>query len=171
MEDYEAAGLDPASPPPPKLVEMASGAAVFFSSSRPRSYQSALRLSRGIPVLRMSELDEVALPHLPIPIVELPTELWVLLMRLSHVAGYAGEAESIAAARQRSREAANRIAECAAAANCRVAVVAHGTINWLIGRNLKRQGWRVRSRGQVGTYWHWRLFHPGLQCEVRSAAA
>jgi hypothetical protein len=37
-------------------------------------------------------------------------------------------------------------------------VVAHGTINWLIGRHLKRQGWRVQRRGATGGYWHWRLF-------------
>jgi broad specificity phosphatase PhoE len=157
MAEYEAAELDPGSPPPPKLVEVAAESGLFLSSFRPRSYQSAQRLSQGLPVVQLSELDEVPLPHLPIPVIELPTELWVLLTRLSHVAGYAHETESINMARARSRLAARRIAEYASD-NRKVAVVAHGTINWLIGRNLKRQGWRVQSRGELGSYWHWRLF-------------
>ena len=165
MAEYEAAGLDPSSPPPPKLIEMAAESGLFLSSCRPRSYQSAQRLSQGLPVTQLSELDEVPLPHLPIPVIELPTELWVLLTRLSHVAGYAREIESIDMARARSRLAARRIAEYASG-NGKIAVVAHGTINWLIGRHLKRQGWRVQSRGEMGGYWHWRLFDlPG-----RSAA-
>jgi len=157
MADYDAAELDPASPPPPKLIEIASGSALFLSSNRPRSYQSALRLARGLPVVQLTELDEVPLPHLPIPMIELPTEVWVMLTRISHVAGYAGRAESIDEARARSRRAAGRLAEYASS-NHKVAVVAHGTINWLIGRHLKRQGWRVQRRGATGGYWHWRLF-------------
>ena len=144
---------------------------LYLSSQRLRSYQSALQLSQGLPVVQLSELDEVPLPHLPIPVVELPTELWVLLMRLSHVAGYAREAESINMARERSRMAARRIAEYASS-NRKVAVVAHGTINWLIGRNLKRQGWRVQKRGAVGGYWHWRLFGlPSLRAARASAGS
>ncbi len=157
IERYDAAELDPASPPPPRLIEAASESGLFFSSCRPRSYQSALQLSGGLPVVQLSELDEVPLPHLPIPMIELPTEAWLLLTRLSHFAGYARETESIAMARARSRMAAARLAEYASA-NHKVAVVAHGTINWLIGRNLKRDGWRVRGRGETGGYWHWRLF-------------
>src|SRR5579885_109206 len=159
IERYDAAELDPASPPPPRLVEAASESGLFVSSCRPRSYQSALQLSRGLPVVQLSELDEVPLPDLPIPMIELPTEAWVLLTRLSHFAGYARETESMGMARARSRLAAARLAEYASA-NRRVAAVAHGTINWLIGRNLKRDGWRVRSRGETGGYWHWRLFAP-----------
>jgi len=157
IANYDAAELDPESPPPARLVEMANGSHLFLSSNRPRSYQSALRLSRGLPVVQLHELDEVPLPHLPIPMIELPTEVWVMLTRISHVAGYAGEAETIDEARARSRLAASRLAEYASSSR-KVAVVAHGTINWLIGRNLKRQGWRVRSRGATGGYWHWRLF-------------
>ncbi len=157
MAEYDEAELDPASPPPPKLIEIAAESGLFLSSRRPRSYQSALRLSGGLPVVQLSELDEVPLPHLPIPMIELPTEVWVLLTRLSHVAGYARETESIKMARARSRLAAGRIAEYASSQG-KIAVVAHGTINWLIGRNLKRQGWRVHGRGEMGGYWHWRLF-------------
>ena len=157
MASYDAAGLDPASPPPPRLLETAAGVGLFLSSNRPRSYQSALRLACGLPVVRLRELDEVPLPHLPIPMLELPTEVWVMLTRISHVAGYAGDAESIDMARARSRSAAVRIAEYASS-NRKIAVVAHGTINWLIGRNLKRLGWRVERRGATGGYWHWRLF-------------
>lgn len=157
MANYDAAGLDPSSPPPPKLLETAAGSGLFLSSNRPRSYESALQLSRGLPVVQLHELDEVPLPHLPIPMLTLPTEVWVMLTRISHVAGYAREAESINMARARSRAAARRIAEYASS-NRKVAVVAHGTINWLIGRNLKRQGWCVQSRGAIGNYWHWRLF-------------
>ncbi len=157
MADYDAAELDPASPPPERLMEAAAQAELILSSNRPRSYQSALKLSRGAPVVQLSLLDEVPLPHLPIPLIELPTEVWVLLTRITHVAGYARETESINMARARSRVAAGRLTEYASQ-NRKVAVVAHGTINWLIGRNLKRQGWRVQSRGEVGGYWHWRLF-------------
>jgi len=157
MLEYEEAELDPTSPPPAKLIEAAAESELFVSSSRPRSYQSALRLSGGLPVVQLRELDEVPLPHLPIPGVELPTEVWVLLTRLSHVAGYAPRTESINNARARSRQAARRLAEFASS-NGKVAVVAHGTINWLIGRHLKRQGWRVQQRGEFGSYWHWRLF-------------
>ena len=163
MAAYDEAELDPASPPPAQLVELAAESRLYLSSNRPRSYQSALQLSQGLPVVQLSELDEVPLPHLPIPVLELPTELWVLLTRLSHVAGYAREAESINMARARSRMAARRLAEYASS-NRKVAVVAHGTINWLIGRNLKRQGWRVEKRGAIGGYWHWRLFElPSLR--------
>jgi len=157
MATYDAAELDPESPPPQRLVELAAGSTLFLSSIRPRSYQSALRLSDGHPIVQLRELDEVPLPHLPIPKIELPTEVWVMLTRISHVAGYAGQAESIDEARARSRRAALHLADYASS-NGKVAVVAHGTINWLIGRHLKRNGWRVHNRGAVGGYWHWRLF-------------
>ena len=157
MASYDAAELDPESPPPRKLVELAAGSTLFLSSIRPRSYQSALRLSDGRPIVQLRELDEVPLPHVPIPMIELPTEVWVMLTRISHVAGYAGQAETIDEARARSRRAASHLADYASN-NGKVAVVAHGTVNWLIGRHLKRNGWRVHNRGAVGGYWHWRLF-------------
>jgi broad specificity phosphatase PhoE len=150
------ADLDPRSRPPKGLLEATAEAELIISSEKPRAYQSALELCRGKAVLRLEELNEVPLPRIRIPLVQLRAEAWSVLGRLAQAAGYSYEAETIAAALRRSKVVAQRIVQHAAT-NQKIVVVGHGVINFLIAVNLKGSGWRVRTSGH-SSYWRWQLF-------------
>ena len=150
---YEEGGLLCGQTPPDELVEVAKRAGVCFASVRPRSMQTAAALREQGAFQSDPLFIEAPLPPPPWPKwVRLSPRAWGVVARtawwfFNHNEGQ----ETRRDAERRANAAARRLVE-AAEAGQDVLVVAHGFFNAMVGRELKRLGWRRRS-SQGYRYW------------------
>jgi len=155
---YEVLGLLPGQSPPAALAAFVERCGVLVSSTRLRSIESAEKLALGREFAREAVLIEAPLPPPSLPSwIRLSPSVWGFLARFwwwffNHHEGEEtrGEAEA------RAAQAAVMLERLAASGED-VVVLAHGFFNFMIGRALKRRGWRlVHSQGWK--YWSMRRF-------------
>ena len=154
---YEEGGILDGQTPPDGLLALAREAEVVFASSRRRAVETAEAVVAGRHFVRDPLFVEAPLPPpgLP-PFVRFGPRTWGVLARTSWWMGSHKGEESRDAARARAREAADRLIR-AAETEGRVLLLAHGFFNHMVGRELKRRGWRlVEDRGFK--YWATRRF-------------
>lgn len=152
IDAYEAAGLDPVSLPPDELRDLAKELDAVFTSGRARSHESAARLAPHAELIADPLFAEAPLAAPPVPLLKMRVPKWAVVSRILWHAGFHPEIEPPRAARARARAAAGILAARAAAAGS-AALVAHGYFNWMIGRELKRQGFR-RTGSHQARYWN-----------------
>ena len=158
---YEEGGLLRGQSPPAELVEVAKRAGVCFSSVRERSKQTAAALREQAAYQSDPLFVEAPLPPPPWPrFVRFSPRTWGVIARFAwwffnHHQGQETRAE----AERRAHAAARRLIE-AAETGQDVLVVAHGFFNAMMGRELKRLGWRRRN-SQGYRYWCAQRFERG----------
>ncbi len=87
-----------------------------------------------------------------IPLLKMRVQKWAVVARLLWHAGYHPKIEPYVRARKRASDAAN-ILMTRARRDGAAALVAHGYFNFLIGRELKRRGFR-KSGTHRAKYWN-----------------
>ncbi len=91
-EGYDLADI--CDSPPPRSMAIARMARVIASSPLPRARSSLTRL--GLQPHEVDEVfSEVAMPLLPFERLHLPLTVWLALLRLLWLCGYAGHVESL----------------------------------------------------------------------------
>ena len=141
---YEDAGLRPDTSPPRQTAEMARSVDTVFTSTLPRSRQSANALGM-VGLTALSVFDEPALPVPKLHFLRLPVGGWVVLCRSLWRAGLHQDGETYSAARTRGIVAAETLES--AALNGGVALIGHGWMNRFIGAALVDRGWQQRGGG------------------------
>ena len=152
---YGEAGLAAGQTPPPELVEAAKGATRIFSSTLPRSLETAEAVAMG----RAVEVDPVFVEaHLPPPAWpwRLKPGPWGVVARIAWWFGHAGSGETRGEAKQRAEKAAARLDEAARAGDT-VLLTAHGWFNRMLRPPLQRRGWRCVYNGGDKYWSHRRL--------------
>lgn len=155
---YEVLGLLPGQTPPDTLMRFVEKAGAIVASTRLRSIESAQALAAGREFMRHEMLIEAPLPPPNWPAwIRLSPKMWGFWARVwwwffNHHEGQ----ETRRDAERRAEEAAAMLSELAQTGED-VVVLAHGFFNFMIGRALKRRGWRlVSSEGYK--YWSTRRF-------------
>jgi broad specificity phosphatase PhoE len=149
LHAYDQAGIDPAHPPTPDTIRLAQGANMVVCSPLPRSRESARML--GLEAQLCEPLfREMEMPWTNVPGPALSPKAWCVMFRLAWLLGFAAHAESFAAARQRARDCAARLATLAQQHGS-VVLIGHGTLNWGIARALRTNGWS----GPAAPRRHW----------------
>jgi len=157
-DKYEVGGIRPGQAPPPLLQQFVDAAGVVISSTRLRSIESAQALVRERAFTCEAMLIEAPLPPPNFPTwVRLSPRSWGFLARFwwwyfNHHEG----AETRRQAEARAHQAAVMLAREAQAGHD-VVVLAHGFFNFMIGRALRRMGWRMTA-SQGFKYWSTRRF-------------
>lgn len=155
---YEETGLLPGQSAPERLVAAARAAGLILCSTRPRAIESA----RAIAGDREVEID-IRFIEAPLPPPRWPNWFklsprhWGAVSRtwwwfFNHHDGQ----ERRKAAQLRADEAADYLIALAGAGD-NVLLIAHGFFNFMIGRSLKRRGWRLVDN-QGHHYWASRQF-------------
>ena len=148
VEAYDAAGI--VDQPPETFRNWLPPAAkcIMFSSSLPRSIQSARVLNRSEQVLSEPMFNEasVAIPSIPF---RMSSTAWTLIGRASWLLG-ASAREDVAACRTRACDAADALVQ--SAASVETLLVGHGWMNRMIGHELRCRGFNVRQQAKRG-YW------------------
>lgn len=149
---YDQLGLDPGSAPSARFTAAAGEADRIWSSTLPRSRETAAIAARGRPVLADGLFVEAPLPPPRWPgWLKLKPRFWGAIARIHWLWGGHGAQESAHAARARAAEATDRLlAEVADGKT--VFLAAHGWFNRMIGQELARRGWRCI---EDGGYRHW----------------
>jgi broad specificity phosphatase PhoE len=155
---YEAGALKADQAIPAELAETAARAGFIIASTRRRSIESARALAAGRAFAEDATFVEAPLPPPPAPAwLRLSPRIWGFTSRFcwwffDNAAGR----ESREQAQARADEAARQLSELAASGQ-EVLVVAHGFFNTMVGRALKRLGWRC-TLDEGFRYWSSRRF-------------
>jgi broad specificity phosphatase PhoE len=155
---YEVMGLLPGQTPPAALSGFVGRCDVLISSTRLRAIESAQLVGQGKTFAREDLLIEAPLPPPNWPgWIRLSPRLWGFFARFwwwffNHHAGQETRAEAEA----RAYQAALKL-DALAREGQSVVVLAHGFFNVLIGRALRRLGWRQTVR-EGYKYWSTRRF-------------
>ncbi|HZZ66958.1 MAG TPA: histidine phosphatase family protein [Phenylobacterium sp.] len=155
---YEIMGLLPGQTPPAALKDFVAGCDVLIASTRLRAIESAETVGGGRVFDRDAVLVEAPLPPPNWPAwVRLSPRLWGFFARFwwwffNHHEG----GETRRQAEQRADQAAAKL-QALALEGRNVVVLAHGFFNLLIGRALRRRGWRMTLR-EGYKYWSTRRF-------------
>jgi broad specificity phosphatase PhoE len=152
IDDYEAAGLDPASLPPAELQELVREIDSVFTSGRPRSQQSAAALAPHAHLIADPLFVEAPLASPPIPLLTMRVAGWAVVSRILWHLGFTPGIENYRDARRRADQAAGILTARAREAGSAV-LVAHGYFNWMIGRLLKKRGF-IRTGTHQARYWN-----------------
>lgn len=155
---YEITGLLPGQAPPARLQRFVAECGTLVSSTRLRAIESA-RTMVGAQVFDHHEiLIEAPLPPPNFPRwLKLSPRIWGFMARFwwwffNHHEGEETRAEAEARA---DRAAALLVGLAADGDN--VVVLAHGFFNHLIGRSLKKMGWKL-TESEGYKYWSMRRF-------------
>ncbi len=155
---YELMGLLPGQTPPPMLLGFVADSHVMVASTRLRAIESAQTVGPGRTFTQEALLIEAPLPPPPWPQwIRMSPRLWGFFARFwwwffNHHAGQ----ESRKEAEARADRAAAKL-EVLADGGQNVVVLAHGFFNLLIGRALRKRGWRMTLR-EGYKYWSTRRF-------------
>ena len=157
---YEEGGILADQIPPDCLLDMARGADFVFASTRKRAVETADAVVQGKHFVRDPVFIEAPLPPPSLPaFIKLKPATWGFLARtVWWFFGHHEGEETRREATVRAGRAAERLIE-AAKGGATVLLLAHGFFNLMVGRELKRRGWR-RSGGQGHKYWNTRRFSP-----------
>lgn len=169
---YDASGLAPDERPPESLISLAKGAKTVLSSTLPRAIETAAKATRGardVPADPM--FVEAPLPPPPVPFLKLRPGTWGVISRSFWFWGYApAGVENHSESWARVRKIADRLAEYANDGD--VLLCAHGWLNWMIDRQLRKAGWVRTERDGGNHYWSWRIYEQaGLLQSAEAAAA
>jgi broad specificity phosphatase PhoE len=155
---YELKGLVEGQVPPQALIGFVSGCGVLVASTRQRAIESAETLADGREFSREAMLIEAPLPPPNWPDwIRLKPSMWGFIARFwwwffNHHEGQ----ETRRQAEARADEAAAMLERLAAQGED-VVVLAHGFFNFMIGRALKRRGWKL-AHSEGWKYWSMRRF-------------
>jgi broad specificity phosphatase PhoE len=142
---------------PSATLKKATESGVIVSSTLRRCVQSAEQLSRNRAFAAEEVFCEAELPlpnrHFP----RLPFWLWSVVFRLAWFCGFFANAEPLAQATERARNAAERLIELARE-NGSVFLVGHGVMNLLIAGQLSALGWSGPKR-PANKYWQFSAYH------------
>jgi broad specificity phosphatase PhoE len=153
IETYERAGLDPKSPPPAWLVSLTRQARRVYASDRPRARDSARALAPHAELSLSSLFMEAQLKSPKLPLVRMKPPAWAVIARLAWHAGHHGGIEDFRDAKVRAEKAVDMLADTAQEDGIAV-LVAHGYFNAIVGRTLRKRGWRRYGGRHRAKYWN-----------------
>ena len=158
---YDESGLAPEEQAPAGLVALARGAATVLSSTLPRAIETAAKATGGTRDIPADPIFvEAPLPPPPVPeFLKLRPGQWGVVSRICWTLGFAPDGV------ENHTETWGRVARIAArleehAKDGDVLLCAHGYLNWMIDRKLRRDGWQRTQRDGGNHYWSWRIYEP-----------
>ena len=102
IDEYEAAGLDPESAPPDELQDLVKELSAIYTSTKPRSTDSAKALAPNAELIADPLFVEAPLASPRIPLLRMKVPKWAVVARILWHAGYHPEIENYRRAKHRA---------------------------------------------------------------------
>jgi broad specificity phosphatase PhoE len=153
IDEYQDAGLDPRSAPPEELSDLVKGLNAVFTSGSPRAADSARTLLPEADLIADPLFAEAPLAAPRIPLLRMKVPVWAVMARIMWHAGYHPEIENYRRAKARAAAAADILLQRAPTNDGVAVLVAHGYFNAMIGRVLRKRGFR-RSGSHRARFWN-----------------
>ena len=156
---YDESGLAPGEEPPQSLVDLASECEVVLCSTLPRAIETADKIVDDARIVPQDALFiEAPLPPPPVPWIRLSPTAWGRISRAFWFLGYSPDGvEGHRTARRRVRKIADLLIEEASDGDD-VLLCAHGYLNWMFDRHIRRRGWRRVVHEGENEYWSYRAY-------------
>jgi broad specificity phosphatase PhoE len=144
VEAYDIAPILADSKPTKETVTLSKDADVVVTSTLRRAIDSASVL--GVEVYQSHNVfNEAGIPEVNIPLLKLKPKTWLVILRLMLIVGLGKKDSSLKASKAQAKEATNRLMALVDEHNS-VLLVGHGGMNWLLGKELVREGWELEGK-------------------------
>ena len=153
---YDASGLRSGQVVPERIRTLVAHADVVVSSPLPRAHASAVMAREAEPDHTLAELVEAPLPPPGLGPLKFRPLTWGTISRILWLSGRSAGQESAREAGARAAKAAEAL-EGLTQTHPSVCVFAHGWFNRMVGRQLRRRGWRCEE-GRGDGYWSFRRY-------------
>jgi broad specificity phosphatase PhoE len=153
IDEYQEAGLDPVSVPPEELLDLVKGLNAVHTSDAPRANDSARTLLPEAELIADPLFAEAPLAAPRIPLLKMKVPVWAVMARIMWHAGYHPEIENYRRAKSRANQAAGILVDRALSNEGIAVLVAHGYFNAMIGRILRKRGFRRTGSHRV-RFWN-----------------
>ena len=153
IDEYQEAGLDPVSVPPEELLDLVKGLNAVHTSDAPRANDSARTLLPEAELIADPLFAEAPLAAPRIPLLKMKVPVWAVMARIMWHAGYHPEIENYRRAKSRANQAAHILVDRALSNEGIAVLVAHGYFNAMIGRILRKRGFRRTGSHRV-RFWN-----------------
>ena len=150
VKEYDTAPIHDKSLPSDTTITLAKSADVVLTSSLKRAIDSASVL--GLEVYEKNDLfNEATIPEVSIPHLKLKPKVWLVMLRALLILGLGKKDTSLKASKAQAKQAAQRLITLSAEHD-HVVLVGHGGMNWLMGKELVKEGWVLEGKR---SHEHW----------------
>ncbi|PTB83637.1 hypothetical protein C9926_01845 [Sulfurovum lithotrophicum] len=144
VEAYDSAPIHSESFPSKETIDIAQKADVVVTSTLRRAIDSANVL--GVEIYEQNSLfNEAAIPEANISFFKLKPKRWLVILRLMLLVGLGKKDVSLKASKAQAKNAAKRLRDISHIHD-HVVLVGHGGMNWLIGKELIKEGWILEGQ-------------------------
>ncbi len=138
---YDTANIHADSFPSEETIDMVKNADLILTSSLRRTIDSAKVL--GIDIYESNAVfDEALIPEVNIPFLKLKPKSWLVILRVMLLLGLGKKDTSLKASKQQAKDANKRLLALSTEYDS-VVLIGHGGMNWLIRKELMKEGWSL----------------------------
>jgi len=155
VEAYNHAPID-ITLPSKEVVSHIKCADMVLASSLSRTADS-LAVIDVVPKEKNSLFDEVTLPESKGTWLKLSSKTWLVLLRLMMLAGFGKKSKVYTEAKQRATRASEYLVALSNKHDS-VALMGHGGMHWLMGKELESLGWECVEQGGGSKNWGYKVY-------------
>jgi len=155
VEAYNHAPIDIILPSK-EVIRHIKEADVVLASSHSRAADS-LAVIGVEPTEKNSLFDEIDLPEAKGTWLKLSSKTWLVLLRLVMLLGFGKKSKVYTKAKQRSKRASEYLVALSNKDES-VALMGHGGMHWLVGKELERLGWKCVKQGGGSKNWSYKVY-------------
>jgi len=155
VEAYNHAPID-TTLPSKEVIHYIKGADVVLASSLSRTFDS-LSVIDVVPREKNILFDEIDLPQAKGTWLKLSSKTWLVLLRLMMLAGFSKKSKVYTEAKQRAKKASEYLVGLSNNHGS-VALIGHGGMHWLVGKELERLGWECVKQGGGSKNWGFKVY-------------
>ena len=156
VEAYNHAPID-TTLPSKEVIEHIKSADIVLASRLSRTFDS-LAVIDVVPREKNSLFDEVALPEAKGTWLKLSSKTWLVLLRLMMLAGFGKKSKVYTEAKQRATEASEYLIDLASKHES-IALMGHGGMHWLVGKELTPLGWECVEEDGGSKNWGYKVYN------------
>ena len=139
--EYDTAPIHTESLPSNETVVLVQSADVVLTSTLKRAIDSAKVL--GADIAEKNKLfNEANIPEVNVPFLKLKPKSWLIILRVMLLFRLGKKDASLKASKTQAKEAAHKLLEFTTEHD-HVVLVGHGGMNWLIRKELMKEGWSL----------------------------
>ena len=155
VEQYNQAPID-RTLPSDEVIEHIKTADVVLASSLSRSADSLDMI--GVKATEKNRLfDELDVPSSHGSLIKLSPKTWLVILRLLMFFGIGKNSKSFTLSKRRAKKEAVYLVELAEE-NQTVVLMGHGGMNWLLGRELERLGFKLFDKKDASKNWGYTVY-------------
>ena len=155
VEKYNHAPID-TTLPSQEIIQRVNDTHFILASSLPRTVNS-LEVIGVEPLEKNTLFDEIDLPKTQGSWLKLSPKRWLVILRLMMLIGFGKKSKVYSEAKKRAKRASEYLSHLANEHE-NVALMGHGGMHWLVGKELVCLGWECVERSGGNKNWGYKVY-------------